>query len=258
MTTIGKSRRLGVWLAAIGVLLSLPALASAAGAQQRPPQYSNEASALSMASRLNLNPSQQALLRDFTATSARSAQLQGLSAEQLRALSLMQRLDYWSQHMTRVVASAQVDAASLRRFYGSLTTDQKAQFDAATRPNRGGPMIAGDVMESTARDTPDYKMPARIEADWLIKPMAENISRVYPSAAVQAHVAGKVVLRCTADEDGYLTDCLVLSETPKDFGFGNAALEVTGYMRMQPATEYGVPVRSTVRVPLTFSPEEPE
>lgn len=211
-----------------------------------------------MVSRLKLNASQQAFLEDFTETSAKSAQLQGLSAEQLRAATLMQRLDYWSQHMTRVVASALADSASLRRFYESLTTDQKALFDAATRANRGGPMVAGDVVESPPPDRPDYKLPAHTNADWLIKPTAENISRVYPSAAAENLVAGKVVLGCTADEDGYLKDCLVLSETPKDQGFGNAALEVTAYMRMQPATDYGVPVRSNVRVPLTFSPGEPE
>lgn len=173
-------------------------------------------------------------------------------------MSLLERLDYWAQHMTRVVASAQGDAASLRRFYESLTADQKAQFDEATRMNRMGPSVAGDVVESPPSKAPNYRLPARTEADWLIKPTAENISRVYPSAALEKYVAGKVILGCTADEDGYLKDCLVRSETPKDMGFGNAALEVTGYMRMQPATEYGVPVRGPVQVPLNFSPGEPE
>jgi TonB family protein len=251
-----NSRCVGGAFAAVGILLGPTALP--ASSQQRPSRYSNEAWAASMASRLNLDASQQALLGAFTATSAKSAQLQGLSADQVRAMSLMETLDYWSQHMERVRTSAQADAASLRRFYGSLTADQKAQFDAATRPKRAGPTVAGDVVGSPTPDTPNYRMPAHTDADWLIKPTAENISRVYPSAAARDHVGGKVLLGCTADEDGYLSECAVLSETPKDLGFGNAALEVTAYMRMQPATNYGVPTRSPVRVPVAFTPEEPD
>ena len=61
---------------------------------------------------------------------------------------------------------------------------------------------------------------------------------------------------CVADEDGYVADCVVKGEEPAGMGFRNAALEATAYMRMTPATDYGVPVRSSVAAPLKFTPPE--
>jgi TonB family protein len=54
------------------------------------------------------------------------------------------------------------------------------------------------------------------------------------------------------DEDGYLKDCNVTTETPVSQGFGNAALEMSAYMRFQPATRYGVPMSSDINVPIRF------
>ena len=52
------------------------------------------------------------------------------------------------------------------------------------------------------------------------------------------------------------TAVLVLADgtVPEGQGFGNAALEMTGYMRMYPATRYGVPVRGSVTMPVRFHP----
>ena len=100
----------------------------------------------------------------------------------------------------------------------------------------------------------EYSLTSHTAASWLVKPKGEELWRVYPTAAKQRNVAGNVVLRCIAGADGFVSQCSVLSEAPANQGFGNAALEMTAYMRMNPATEHGVPVPSPVNIPVAFAP----
>jgi TonB family protein len=236
-----------IWLA-----FGLGGLPQAAAAQAGPAGASNAAWAAKISSALKLNPSQQAALQDFLSASARSGLVTGASAEQVRAMSLLQRFDYWADQMATVAANDRSNAAALHRFYSTLSPEQQKLFDDATKGREPHMSVAADPMPLPGTEAPDYRLPSHKEADWLIKPTGENIARVYPSAAMKEHVPGQVILGCTADVDGYLSDCIVKSEEPKDRGFGNAALEVTAYMRMQPATDYGVPVRSQVNVPIRF------
>jgi len=243
-------------LAALCASIVVFATPSAAITESVGQEAQNKAWAARMVDLLKLSPAQQAALQGFIATSAKSTQLNGATAEQIRAMTMLDRFDYMAAHFAQVDGAAKAEADALHRFYASLSVDQRKQFDDATRPRQQNPSVAADVISAPAREEPDYSLPAHVEADWLIKPTAENISRAYPSQALREHLAGKVLLSCAVDEDGYLADCLVRSESPKDRGFGNAALEMTAYMRMQPATNYGVPVRGFVTLPLTFNPEE--
>ena len=240
-----------VWLGALLLLLLSPPAAMAQ--QQIPPQFNQEWAA-GIAEKLKLDPAQHALLDEFVTTAARAALFPPISATELRAMSLLQSGDYWLRQQAAVLDSLQTDVASLRRFYNALSPDQQRLFDDATRGPAQSSTVAADAVTSRKNRSPDYKLPARTEPGWLVKPSAENISRVYPSAAVRNRVAGKALLACIADEDGYLTECTVRSETPEGMGFGNAALEITGYMRMNPATVYGVPVRSQLQIPVDFAP----
>jgi len=90
------------------------------------------------------------------------------------------------------------------------------------------------------------------EPDWLDKPTGDELARVYPRAALGHRVTGSAMLHCIVSTEGYLSDCTIVNETPQDAGFGNAALEATGFMRMKPATTNGVPVESDVAVPVNF------
>jgi TonB family protein len=234
----------------VGIAASLALAASPAAAEVSAPP--NQPWAASITERLHLTAAQTAALQNFLAVTAKAGEVSGLSEAQLRAMSYVERTDYFAKHLAEILASAKADAAALHVFYQSLSPEQRALFDRETSRHEQ-PNVAPDVAESAPRETPDYRLPSHVDANWLIKPTAENISRVYPSAAARNHVEGRVVLHCIIDTDGYLTECVVRSETPLDQGFGNAALEITGYMRMQPATNYGLPVQSEANIPITFA-----
>jgi TonB family protein len=216
----------------------------------------NQRWAAYISTRAKLTPAQSAALQAYLETSAKASSIPALNQDQIRAMSLVEWSDYWAGHMAEELASLKADAQAMRHFYALLSPQQKSTFDDATRrkPMRGS--VAGDVISTPTPDAPDYSLPAFTSPDWLIKPTAENIARVYPSAALTRHIKGRATIHCTTDEDGYLKDCEVLGETPGGLGFGNAALEITAYMRFQPATRYGVPMASEVSVPIRFEAED--
>jgi len=100
--------------------------------------------------------------------------------------------------------------------------------------------------EPTAEDA-DFTPP-----DWLRRPTPGQSAYVYPVKALMARMDGRVVLSCTAEPTGKLTDCEVIEETPSGYGFGAAALRLKSDMRMMPALKNGKPVAAPVRVPLDF------
>ena len=176
----------------------------------------------------------------------------GMTTEQFDAMSLPQRLDYMADHIADDATKLRTRADAARHFYEVLSVDQRAQFDAATAPPVSHAAVAPDETPLAASAAKNYSLPSHTDPGWLVKPTADNISRVYPVDAQRHHIKGNVVLTFRVDTDGYLADCVVNQETPQGAGFGNAALEITAYMRMQPATNYGVPVESAVTVPIGF------
>lgn len=89
--------------------------------------------------------------------------------------------------------------------------------------------------------------------DWVRRPSGEDLMKVYPKAALQENLAGRVVLNCEVAVSGKLEACSALSEDPPDAGFGEAALKIGALFRMRPQTRDGVPVGGAkVRIPLNF------
>jgi len=86
---------------------------------------------------------------------------------------------------------------------------------------------------------------------WVERP--RDLARYYPRRAMRMNMEGLVTLNCRVGADGLL-DCVVVSETPPDWEFGEAALRIAGEHRMVPAMRNGqaVEARYVMRVPFTL------
>ncbi|MEQ1817321.1 MAG: TonB family protein [Terricaulis sp.] len=92
--------------------------------------------------------------------------------------------------------------------------------------------------------------PARItNPRWLRQP--RDLESYYPTRALARDIPGQVVLDCMVDVEGRL-NCAVLSETPANWGFGQAALRISRDYRMVPARRDGVAVEGRYRMRVPF------
>ena len=82
-----------------------------------------------------------------------------------------------------------------------------------------------------------------LEPIWLSQPTRDDIDREYPVIAKQSHDNGRVVVECTAQDDGSLAACSIVSETPPGEGFGDATLRLTSRYRMAPTDAKGRAVK---------------
>ena len=73
------------------------------------------------------------------------------------------------------------------------------------------------------------------KASWVRVPSNPEFALMYPSKAKAAHVTGIASIRCHVAPGGVLDSCVLVSESPADYGFGEAALAMNGLFRMAPA-----------------------
>src|SRR5688500_14734656 len=73
--------------------------------------------------------------------------------------------------------------------------------------------------------------PAAAQTSWLAAPTAADMAAAYPQKARDAGVGGGVELTCTANRKGEMTDCDVLGESPRGYGFGVAARRLAEQLR---------------------------
>jgi TonB family protein len=177
-----------------------------------------------------------------------------LTPEQYRAMTQLQITTFVTDRVTLELAALHAQLEALRTFDALLSPEQRADFNAMTRPQPPMGQPADEPPSDGAQVRADSRLLSHTEAGWLVKPKGEELWRVYPAEAQRKKVDGRVMLRCTADADGFVAQCSVASETPANQGFGNAALEMTAYMRMTPATDHGLPVPSAVNIPVAFTP----
>lgn len=92
-----------------------------------------------------------------------------------------------------------------------------------------------------------------INPDWAQKPTIAEFQKSYPPLAAQLHISGSSRLRCTVMEDGTLSDCNVLIETPEGYGFGEASLKLAESLRFRPMLLDCKPVGgSSVTIPFSW------
>lgn len=79
------------------------------------------------------------------------------------------------------------------------------------------------------------------EARFKRLPDGRAFEQFYPRAAIERRISGRVVVRCGVDAAGKLVDCVVVSEEPKGWGFGEATLLISREFKVLPRTADGVP-----------------
>lgn len=114
-----------------------------------------------------------------------------------------------------------------------------------------GTFLAGLIAAATL---PGASAPAP-QPQWLSRPSGEDIARLYPPKARERVLSGRVVLACVISASGRLQDCRVVEETPRGYGFGEAALRAAGryVVRADGPGDAAAVVGRTVNLPVAFT-----
>ena len=75
---------------------------------------------------------------------------------------------------------------------------------------------------------------AQGKTEWSQVQTAADFARFYPKAAADRSISGRAILDCDTTADGTLTGCRTVEETPVGYGFGDAAVKLSGLFRMKP------------------------
>jgi TonB family protein len=125
-----------------------------------------------------------------------------------------------------------------------------AAAPAPSAPESGNSLESGFTLSEQAQVKEGDLVP--LTAD-VIKP--ETVSRSQPRMpplAQQMRKSGQVIVRVLVDENGSVSDARLVSENPKGFGFGQAALDAAGKFKYKPARKGNVRVRVWDTIFFTF------
>jgi beta-lactamase regulating signal transducer with metallopeptidase domain len=97
---------------------------------------------------------------------------------------------------------------------------------------------------------------AIIDPVWVRLPTLRQITDTSPNAADRAHIPGSASMQCRSDARGYLSRCVVLTESQAGLGFGKAALFLQTEFKLRTLDGGGTPVRGRlIDVTIEFTPK---
>jgi TonB family protein len=98
-----------------------------------------------------------------------------------------------------------------------------------------------------------FLAPGDSNPDWVRKPTAQQLAAAFPTRALKRARAGKAVIQCQVTIEGFLDRCKVVDESPADFDFGAAALQLAPQFKLSPKIRGGKPVAGgQVTIPITW------
>jgi periplasmic protein TonB len=88
-------------------------------------------------------------------------------------------------------------------------------------------------------------------------PDGRAFARYYPDRALERGRGGRVTLRCTVNSAGALVNCVVVSEDPQGWDFGEQSVKMAQReFRVRPRTENGAPTDGgVITFPIRWNPE---
>lgn len=117
--------------------------------------------------------------------------------------------------------------------------------------------LSAAQLEAAAAASSPRPAPARLDVPrWARRPRPEDIRALYPPAALQAGVEGRVNVTCIVQEDLHLGACEITLEEPRGYGFGAASIQAAEqFFEMAPTTAGGnSAVGGRVSVPFRWFP----
>jgi TonB family protein len=112
---------------------------------------------------------------------------------------------------------------------------------------------AAVLFQASAAAAPAPRVSVITQPDWLRRPSGEDLTRLYPKAALAKRLEGFATIQCHVTATGELADCRTIDEAPLGEGFGEAAVAMAATFKMRPMAKDGAPVDGgTVRIPIRF------
>jgi len=111
--------------------------------------------------------------------------------------------------------------------------------------------IALPPLSASAQSGPSAGPPTKLV--WQRTPTLDDVRRVYPPTAFAKGIAGGAMIGCDVAPDGGLLHCKAYAEEPANMGFGDAAVNLAAYFRLQPGTfEQTLPIPGRIAMPMVF------
>ncbi|CAN7349269.1 TonB family protein [Caulobacter sp. LjRoot300] len=165
-----------------------------------------------------------------------------------RKISGEATLDCTADDAGREVDCRVIDEKPAGLGFGEAALALSAKERVKTTDGQGG-SIVGKRFETDF----SFLAPGDSNPDWLRKPSAQDLAAAFPTKALRDGAAGKATIKCNVTIEGFLERCAVLFESPADFGFGAAALQLSPQFRMSPKIRGGKPVPGgDVTIPINW------